>query len=85
MKHPGRVACDAEGLKAFWEKKVQLHAQQLQSEDERVRRSALDRWAGGRRGGPPRSGTQPPPPNKSVSRPDFLSQLETLSTGKSPH
>ncbi|XP_045715624.1 protein FAM240C isoform X1 [Phyllostomus hastatus] len=46
LKHPGRVACDAEGLKAFWEKKVRLHAQQLRSEDERVRRSALDRLRG---------------------------------------
>ncbi|XP_036917908.1 protein FAM240C [Sturnira hondurensis] len=46
VKHPGRVACDAEGLKAFWERKVQLHAQQLQSEGERVRKSALDRLRG---------------------------------------
>ncbi|KAM5320818.1 protein FAM240C [Glossophaga mutica] len=45
-KHPGRVACDAEALKAFWEKKVQLHVQQLQSEDERVRKSALGRLRG---------------------------------------
>ncbi|XP_037002888.2 protein FAM240C [Artibeus jamaicensis] len=46
VKHQGRVACNAEGLKAFWEQKAQLHAQQLRSEDERVRRSALDRLRG---------------------------------------
>lgn len=42
-KHPGRVVSDAEELKVFWEKKIQHHAQQLQREGERIRRSALDR------------------------------------------
>ncbi|KAK1336830.1 hypothetical protein QTO34_002865 [Cnephaeus nilssonii] len=45
-KHPRRVVSDAEELKVFWEKKIQRHARQLQREDERIRRSALDRLRG---------------------------------------
>ncbi|XP_040087906.1 protein FAM240C [Oryx dammah] len=49
MKYHGRVTYDADVLKMFWEKKIELHSEQLQKEDMRVRRSALDRlrneWA----------------------------------------
>ncbi|KAM7245626.1 hypothetical protein CapIbe_001924 [Capra ibex] len=49
MKHHGRVTYDADVLKMFWEKKIELHMEQLQKEDMRIRRSALDRlrdeWA----------------------------------------
>uniref|UniRef100_A0A8C6CYA5 Family with sequence similarity 240 member C n=1 Tax=Moschus moschiferus TaxID=68415 RepID=A0A8C6CYA5_MOSMO len=48
-KHHGRVAYDAGVLKMFWEKKIELHTEQLQKEVMRIRRSALDRlrdeWA----------------------------------------
>lgn len=43
LKHPGRVAIDAGVIKTFWERKIQLHTEQLQSEAMRMRRSALDR------------------------------------------
>lgn len=43
MKHHGRVTYDADVLKMFWEKKIELHMEQLQKEDMRIRRSALDR------------------------------------------
>lgn len=43
-KLPERVAYDADVLKLFWEKKIELHAERLQSEDMRTHRSALDRW-----------------------------------------
>lgn len=43
MKNPRRVSYDANVLKTFWEKKIELHTKQLQDEDRRVRRSALDR------------------------------------------
>ncbi|XP_055443042.1 protein FAM240C [Bubalus kerabau] len=49
MKYHGRVTYDADVLKMFWEKKIKLHREQLQKEDMRIRRSALDRlrdeWA----------------------------------------
>ncbi|XP_036134127.1 protein FAM240C [Molossus molossus] len=45
-QHLGRVASNSEELKVFWEKRIQRHTQQLQSEDERMRRSALDRLRG---------------------------------------
>ncbi|XP_077614692.1 protein FAM240C [Crocuta crocuta] len=48
-KQPRRVAYDAGVIKKFWEEKIKLHTKQLQSEDMRTRRSALDRlrseWA----------------------------------------
>lgn len=43
MKYHGRVTYDADLLKMFWEKKIKLHREQLQKEDMRIRRSALDR------------------------------------------
>ncbi|XP_040492893.1 protein FAM240C [Ursus maritimus] len=46
LKHPGRVAVDAGVIKTFWERKIQLHTEQLQSEAMRMRRSALDRLRG---------------------------------------
>ncbi|XP_047626483.1 protein FAM240C [Phacochoerus africanus] len=46
MKNPRRVSYDANVLKTFWEKKIELHTKQLQDEDQRVRRSALDRLRG---------------------------------------
>lgn len=46
-KLPERVAYDADVLKLFWEKKIELHAERLQSEDVRMHKSALDRWAKG--------------------------------------
>ncbi|XDC48821.1 hypothetical protein R6Z07M_000003 [Ovis aries] len=49
VKHHGRVTYDADVLKTFWEKRIELHMEQLQKEDMRIRRSALDRlrdeWA----------------------------------------
>ncbi|XP_057407751.1 protein FAM240C [Balaenoptera acutorostrata] len=49
LKNPGRVSYDAGMIKMFWEKKIELHTKQLQNEDMRMRRSALDRlrseWA----------------------------------------
>ncbi|KAM5271035.1 protein FAM240C [Hipposideros larvatus] len=45
-KHPERVAYDADVLKLFWEKKIELHTERLQSEDVRKHRSALDRLRG---------------------------------------
>ncbi|XP_031531833.1 protein FAM240C [Vicugna pacos] len=49
LKNPARVSYDAGMLKTFWEKKIELHTKQLQNEDMRIRRSALDRlrseWA----------------------------------------
>ncbi|KAF6361001.1 hypothetical protein mRhiFer1_000156 [Rhinolophus ferrumequinum] len=45
-KLPERVAYDADVLKLFWEKKIELHAERLQSEDMRTHRSALDRLRG---------------------------------------
>ncbi|XP_070345258.1 protein FAM240C [Equus asinus] len=48
-KYPRRVGYDAGVLKTFWEKRIELHTKQQQSEDMRIRRSALDRlrseWA----------------------------------------
>lgn len=46
-KLPERAAYDADVLKLFWEKKIELHAERLQSEDVRLHKSALDRWATG--------------------------------------
>ena len=43
MKYHGRVTYDSDVLKMFWEKKIKLHTEQLQKEDMRIRRSALDR------------------------------------------
>lgn len=43
VKHHGRVTYDADVLKTFWEKRIELHMEQLQKEDMRIRRSALDR------------------------------------------
>ncbi|XP_060975758.1 protein FAM240C [Dama dama] len=49
MRYHGRVTYDADVLKMFWEKKIELHTELLQKEDMRIRRSALDRlrdeWA----------------------------------------
>ncbi|XP_058389431.1 protein FAM240C [Diceros bicornis minor] len=45
-KPPRRVGYDAGVLKMFWEKKIELHTKQQQSEDLRIRRSALDRLRG---------------------------------------
>ncbi|XP_032493595.1 uncharacterized protein LOC116756773 [Phocoena sinus] len=49
LKNPARVSYDAGVIKMFWEKKIELHTTQLQNEDMRIRRSALDRlrseWA----------------------------------------
>ncbi|XP_073925674.1 protein FAM240C [Castor canadensis] len=48
-KNPGRVAYDTGRIKMFWEKKIAHHEKQEQSEDLRVRGSALNRlrveWA----------------------------------------
>ncbi|XP_052494235.1 protein FAM240C [Budorcas taxicolor] len=48
-KRHRRVTYDTDVLKTFWEKKIELHMEQLQKEDMRIRRSALDRlrddWA----------------------------------------
>ncbi|XP_032336734.1 protein FAM240C-like [Camelus ferus] len=46
LKNPARVSYDAGMLKTFWEKKIELHTKQLQNEDMRIRRSALDRLRG---------------------------------------
>ncbi|XP_069425534.1 protein FAM240C [Ovis canadensis] len=49
VKHHARVTYDAHVLKTFWEKRIELHMEQLQKEDMRIRRSALERlrneWA----------------------------------------
>ncbi|XP_060157525.1 protein FAM240C [Globicephala melas] len=49
LKNPPRVSYDAGVIKMFWENKIELHTKQLQNEDMRIRRSALDRlrseWA----------------------------------------
>ncbi|PNI12384.1 T0192812 isoform 4 [Pan troglodytes] len=49
LKNPGRVAYDSDGIKMFWEKKIEHHTRHLQNEDMRVRRSALNKlrvgWA----------------------------------------
>jgi hypothetical protein len=42
-KNPGRVAYDTGRIKMFWEKKIAHHEKQEQSEDLRVRSSALNR------------------------------------------
>ncbi|XP_074059175.1 protein FAM240C [Macrotis lagotis] len=48
-KHPGLTVHDAGGLKNFWEKKIEYHAKQVQSENSRISRSALEKlrceWA----------------------------------------
>ncbi|XP_035920089.1 protein FAM240C [Lynx canadensis] len=69
LKQPGRIAYDAGVIKKFWEEKIELHTKQLQSEDMRTRRSALDRlrgeWARMLEGrnkmlqGPPEAPTRP--------------------------
>uniref|UniRef100_A0A673SSN7 Family with sequence similarity 240 member C n=1 Tax=Suricata suricatta TaxID=37032 RepID=A0A673SSN7_SURSU len=46
LKQPRRIAYDAGVIKKFWEEKIELHTKQLQSEDMRTRRSALDRLRG---------------------------------------
>lgn len=38
-KLPERVAYNADVLKLFWEKKIELHAERLQSEDVRMHRA----------------------------------------------
>ncbi|EFB16569.1 hypothetical protein PANDA_012279, partial [Ailuropoda melanoleuca] len=47
LKHPGRVAVDTGVIKTFWERKIQMHTEQLQSEAMRTRRSALDSLTAG--------------------------------------
>ncbi|ELV12257.1 hypothetical protein TREES_T100012573 [Tupaia chinensis] len=48
-KHPQRVAYEASRARTLWEEKIERHMKQLQSEDSRLRRSALSRlraeWA----------------------------------------
>ncbi|XP_036605562.1 protein FAM240C [Trichosurus vulpecula] len=48
-KHPKMTVHDAGGLKNFWEKKIEHHAKQVQNENSRISRSALDKlrceWA----------------------------------------
>lgn len=38
-----RVAYDSSMMKGFWEKIIEIHTKQQQSEDARIQRSALDR------------------------------------------
>ncbi|XP_051852698.1 protein FAM240C [Antechinus flavipes] len=42
-KHPEMTVHDAGGLKNFWEKKIEHHAKQVENENSRISRSALDK------------------------------------------